>query len=278
MNDYAILLTVHNRKEKTLKCLTCLYAAIDHPATDVPLFDIYLTDDGSTDGTREAVARDFPQVRLIEGDGKLYWCRGMIASWKCAVASHDYDGFIWLNNDAYLLPDALTIMYGAINETGNTAIISGAFISEKTGQVSYGGKINDRLLTPNGHPAPFTQLNGNFVFVPKQAFNRLGMLDASFHHSLGDYDYGYRAAKAGIRLYMTPCYTGVCERDDRYHKYRDTRYSATERFCFLYSPLGPPPTEMFRFNIRHFSIFKAVFIFFYTNLVCLCPGVRKWMC
>ena len=271
----AILMTVHNRKEKTLKCLTNLYVALQHVSSST-VFDVYLTDDGSTDGTRDELQARFPQVRIVEGNGNLYWCRGMIAAWKRALAEDDYDGFFWLNNDSFLYPDAFSLIFEAIAKTEHPAIIGGAFVSETTGQTSFGGKINDRLLTPNGQWQKFDQLNGNFVFIPKAVVGKTGILDNTFHHSIGDYDYGFRARKKEIELLLTPRYIGVCERDSSYHKYRDSRYSIVERFRFLYSPLGPPPTLLFKFNFRHFSFFKAISVFVYINLVCLLPDVRRF--
>jgi len=271
----AILMTVHNRKDKTLKCLTNLYLALQRVHSETHI-DVYLTDDGSTDGTREEVKAQFPQVRSIEGNGKLYWCRGMIVAWKRALAENDYDGFFWLNNDSYLYPDAFALMFEAISSSYGLTIFSGAFISETTGQASFGGRINDRTLTPNGQWQKIDQLNGNFVFVPKTVVEKIGILDDVFHHGIGDYDYGFRAKKAGIELLLTPRYIGICERDSHYHKYRDPRFSLVERFRFLYSPLGPPPPSLFRFNFRHYSFFKAVSVFVYINLVCLCPRIRKW--
>ena len=53
--DYKIatLLTCHNRKEKTLKCLNSITA--QHIPKQVGKIDVFLVDDGSTDGTSEAV-------------------------------------------------------------------------------------------------------------------------------------------------------------------------------------------------------------------------------
>ena len=270
----AILMTVHNRKEKTLKCLANLHIAFQGIHTETH-FDVYITDDGSTDGTREEALARFPHVRFIEGDGNLYWCRGMIAAWKRAIAEDDYDGFFWLNNDSYLYPDAFSLMFEAISESSGLSVFSGTFISETTGQASFGGRINDRILSPNGQWQPFDQLNGNFVFVPKAVVEKIGILDGVFHHGIGDYDYGFRAKKAGIKLLLSPRYIGVCERDSNYHKYRDPQYSMVERFRFLYSPLGPPPPALFRYNFRHYSFFKALSVFIYINLVCLHPEIRK---
>ena len=44
MNKIAAILTCHNRKEKTLACLHSLFSIIS-------TIDVFLVDDGSTDGT-----------------------------------------------------------------------------------------------------------------------------------------------------------------------------------------------------------------------------------
>lgn len=59
MNHIAILLTVFNRKEKTIKCLRNITAQ-SLPADTK--FDIYIVDGGSTDGTVESVKHSFPML------------------------------------------------------------------------------------------------------------------------------------------------------------------------------------------------------------------------
>lgn len=56
----AILITCHNRKNKTLKCLK-------HLSEQNINLDIYLVDDGCTDGTSDAVKRNFPMLLLFKG-------------------------------------------------------------------------------------------------------------------------------------------------------------------------------------------------------------------
>ena len=90
MKRIAALLTVHNRKDKTLACLGDLYK--QHLPEGV-VMEVYLTDDGCTDGTRESVKEKFPQVVIVNGDGSLFWNRGMIAAWKEA-AKCDYDYYL----------------------------------------------------------------------------------------------------------------------------------------------------------------------------------------
>lgn len=77
MRTIAALLTVYNRKEKTLACLRELFA---QNIPDNYILNVYLTDDGCTDGTPEAIAIEFPSVHIIKGDGSLFWNRGMYAA------------------------------------------------------------------------------------------------------------------------------------------------------------------------------------------------------
>ena len=59
----AVLLTVFNRKEVTLRGLDTLYAAMK-PVEGEYSFDVFMTDDGCTDGTPEAVKERFPENRI----------------------------------------------------------------------------------------------------------------------------------------------------------------------------------------------------------------------
>ena len=66
MKCIAILLTVFNRKEKTIKCLHNIKA--QSLPTDTKL-DIYIVDGGSTDGTVETIKAQFPYVNIKTVDG-----------------------------------------------------------------------------------------------------------------------------------------------------------------------------------------------------------------
>lgn len=88
----AIIMTCFNRKEKTLKCLGSLLADSEHN------LQVYMVDDGSTDGTGDAVKVSFPQVNVIRGDGNLFWNRGMHMAFSKAVEV-GYDFYLWVNDD-----------------------------------------------------------------------------------------------------------------------------------------------------------------------------------
>jgi len=92
-----VVITCHNRKEKTIASLKKLINQDDIDTLDVK---IYLVDDGSTDGTSEAIKNNFPQVNIIKGDGTLFWNGGMRGAFSKAMENgHDY--YLWLNDDTF---------------------------------------------------------------------------------------------------------------------------------------------------------------------------------
>src|ERR1035437_8569767 len=107
MEKIAILLTCHNRKEKTISCLKSFYKALEFSNFQIQ-FDIFLVDDGSTDGTSEEILKNFPEINIISGSGDLFWSGGMRLAWKTALMQNkDYDSFLLLNDDVILTEDFL---------------------------------------------------------------------------------------------------------------------------------------------------------------------------
>mgnify|MGYP003386677852 CR=1 FL=1 len=98
----AVLMTCHNRVENTMACLQSLKDQEPYDASTA----ILLVDDGSTDGTSSEVARMYPDVTIIQGDGSLYWCGGMRVAFAQAILK-DYDFYLWLNDDTHLEKNAL---------------------------------------------------------------------------------------------------------------------------------------------------------------------------
>jgi GT2 family glycosyltransferase len=251
--EIAVLLTCHNRKEKTITCLDSLFNA------DLPYnysLKVFLVDDGSIDGTSQAIKDRFSEVNIIQGNGALYWNRGMRLAWETALMyRNDYDYYLWLNDDTFINKDAIIEVLNVAHESCLSndikPIVTGAFYESKENMIfSYGGRMNDEPVVPNGKLQKCSRINGNFVLIPYEVYKKLGILSGKYTHGMGDFDYSARAEKMGIPCYTTRSYIGFCATNKKISSWCDPKKSFIERWKNFNSPLG--------LNIREYKEFLKV--------------------
>jgi len=272
-SSIAVLLTCFNRKDKTIDCLRSL-KDLEIPSSYN--LEIFLVDDGSTDGTSDAIREKFSEVNVIQGTGSLYWNRGMHLAWKTAAKNKEYDFYLWLNDDVKLNINGLSILIGNYNLKPNS-IICGVMASEVDNIITYGGRDTyDTLIEPNGSPQECYWINGNFVLVSKSIFEKVGILDPVFPHAIGDFDYGLRAFKKDIKSYISSEIVGYCEKNTKLPLWCRPEEKFIERLKSLYSPLGNAhPIYFFRYEFRHFGILTAVKHFITLHLRLIAPSLWK---
>jgi len=271
----AILLTCFNRKRQTLSCLQSAYSALQN--VQHFNFEFYLVDDGSTDGTFDAVKSIFPDVNIIKSSGDLYWNRGMRLAWKNASQANDFDFYLWLNDDLELNNDSFMILFNNYKKLDNTRSILCGSSESKDHVITYSGflsGIRERII-PNGKIQECDYFNGNFVLIPKSVFIEVGMLDNIFHHSKGDFDYGLRSKALGINSYVTSSVIGYCERHDVLPIWCNPKYNLFRRIACFYTPLGADPFKNFIYENRHFGLLLALFHVFTIHLRLLFPLLWK---
>lgn len=252
MKRIAVLITCHNRKEKTLNCLKQLHNQ------KVPL-DYYVTDDGCTDGTKEAISQNYKDVHIIEGNGTLFWNRGMRRAW-IEAAKYDYDFYLWMNDDTYIFNDSVQMMLDESEKLQDKSILVGASCSsENHSKTTFGADFKKKACFPNGEIQEIDAFGGNFVLVPRYVYNVVGILDNHYSHALGDIDYAKMAIAKGIKIYLAPRHTGICEYDTKIPKWRNKNVPFIERCRLLYTPLSySNPNEFFYFYKKHEGFFLAI--------------------
>lgn len=250
--NIAVLMTCHNRSEKTLRCLDSLFAQ-ELPADEGLI--VWLVDDASTDGTAEAVLARFPAVQLVAGDGNLFWCGGMTMAWKHAAETSP-DVFLWLNDDVVLGSGAIAALHAVAAEHPGSIVV-GSCACPISGYRTYGGlrragahpgKI--RPIEPRAQPVRCDTFEGNIVWVPASAFAVLGPL-RGFRHAMGDVDYGYRAARAGIPAWIAPGFPGSCAGNSKNGTWEDTALGFGTRWKKLGGIKGLPATDWWEFCRSH---------------------------
>lgn len=263
MNNIAVLITCYNRKEKTLKCLDRLFEITNS-------VDVYVVDDGCTDGTSEAIVKKYSSVKVIKSKGNLFWNRGMHLAWEVA-SKKDYEYYIWLNDDVYLYENFLDELFECFYSANKNAIISGVVESYDYSEILYGGYDKSKVkINPNGTSRDIFFMNGNVVLVSRIIFLLLGNFNPKFHHDLGDVDYGFRAKKSQIKVLSTKIPI-ACGEKNLICRERLNNANLLRRFKRLYSPLGSNPKINFYFRNQHLGFFNAVGYFIFQHLLNLIP-------
>lgn len=231
--NIAVILTCFNRKEKTLSCLEHLYKAQEyynaHAECRIDL-SVYLTDDGCTDGTAEAVrglcSSNHAELHIIEGDGNCFWAGGMRLAWREALKDKArWHFYLLLNDDTIIYDNVFSELMSAhsysLSAYGKSGIYSGITedIKEK-GRITYGGDIFEssakakwRRVGATGTPQMVDQTNANILLVSKETVDVVGIFWDGYVHSCADYDYGMMVRRSGIPALVTADICGACEYD-----------------------------------------------------------------
>jgi GT2 family glycosyltransferase len=263
----AVLMTCHNRKEQTLACLAALYGQALPAETEIAS---YLVDDGSSDGTGAAVRALYPQVVVLDGDGNLFWNRGM--HWAFAEAlKGSYSYYLWLNSDTELAAGALRVLlhtHRALVDAGRPlSLVVGSTRDRVTGCHTYGGQRRTTswhpfrlvLVPPGNVPLRVDTMNGNCVLIHSEVTSRVGNLDPIFSHAMGDTDYGFRATRMGCSVWAAPGYLAECTANSLAGSWYDPTVPLRARWRMVRQEKGLPPRDWRRLCRRHAGLAWALF-------------------
>lgn len=259
----AALLTCYNRKLLTLACLKALF---NQKLKSEVTIDVYLVDDGSTDGTAEAVTQSYPQVKILQGDGSLFWNGGTRLAFAEAI-KHDYDYYLWLNNDTLLNPNALSNLLETFQhlraQGEHRAIVAGSTCDPNTKALTYGGVIRRSrwrplkfdLLEPGEVAKRCDTINGNCVLIPREVVQVVGNLEPAFTHYAGDWDYGLRAQRQGCTVWVAPGYVGTCSQNYQPGDEADSSVAISEGLKKISQPKGLPVKEQVLHPFGEWKVF-----------------------
>lgn len=278
-------MTCHNRREKTLYCLEKLFKQVLKLEVSI---QVYLLDDGSTDGTTEAVLAIYPEVKIFKGNGRLFWNGGMRFVFSEAFNT-GYDYYLWLNDDTMLECDALQNLLAThhflAKQDKPNSIVVGSTRDLVTGELTYGGVVRSsfwhplkfKLVKPNEMLQMSVTMNGNCVLIPHVVAKNVGTLDDAFTHAMGDYDYGLRAEKLGCLVWVAPGYAGTCSRNFSDKSWTDPKLPFCEQLKKLGQPKELPLLEWKIFAKRHAGMFWFVYwLFPYMRIVASLVFRKLW--
>ncbi|HWK28872.1 MAG TPA: glycosyltransferase family 2 protein [Solirubrobacter sp.] len=193
-----------NAREDTLRCLASLRGA--------GAAGVVVADNGSADGSVDAIRAAYPDVDLIANGANLGYSGGNNAAIRHALA-RGADWVVLLNNDAELEPGALAAL-AAAPEAG---VLAGKLLFPD-GRVQWAGQRLDLRTGYSGRPAGFGQPDGPefsvagpvpravgaLMAVSRPAIEAVGLLDDDLFAYVEDVDWCLRIRAAGFACRFVP--------------------------------------------------------------------------
>ena len=251
-----VMFTCFNRKEKTLECINSLKKNNEHDFTFV------IADDGSSDGTYEALV-GMPNIFMIRGCGQWFYSGGMRAAmaYSKEYITDNYDYLMLINDDVKFFDKCVDKL---VEESiyKNNAVIVGIMQdndgNETYGAIKYQKGISHIMYGTKDSDLEADTFNANCVLIPYQIFKKNEIMDNYYIHSLGDYDYGLALKRAGVKIYASCDTVGICETNSSENTWANPRFSRFERIKKKESPKGAPTKQWFYFLKKNFGLLTAI--------------------
>ena len=200
-----IVTPIHDDRMATLRYLESI------ENLDYPNLDVVIVDDGSTDGSAEAIAERYPSVTVLPGDGSLWWTAATNIGAREGL-DRGARFIFTCNNDVVLDPQAVTKSVACALEAGDALVGAVVFHQQDPEKVWFSGARFDAHTGDIEHdvdapslPKETQMLTGMGMLIPAEAFMALGGFDLeAFPHYLADCDLSLRASAAGYRLLVAP--------------------------------------------------------------------------
>lgn len=214
MIDLSVVIVSWNTRELTLGCLDAVSRALGAAALRA---EILLVDNGSRDGTADAVARRFPAVRRIVRARNGGFARGANAGLSAMGGRHA----LLLNSDARPLPGAIETCVAFLDSQPDVALV-GPRLIRPDGRPERSAHAQPRLaaeLVPPalhpllfglpsprrpGAPADVEALRGAALFARGAAIRRVGLLPEDYFFFLEETEWCARMRRSGWRVVLHP--------------------------------------------------------------------------
>lgn len=219
--DVSILMVNWNTRAMTLACLASIFQE-----TRRTRFEIILVDNGSTDGSAEAIVKDFPQVRLLAE----YRNHGFAAANNLAAPLARGRYLLLLNTDTLILKGAIDALVDAARAMPEARIWGGRtlFADGRLNPSSAWGRItgwsalsfalglrglfrNSQFFNPEGLGnwqrdtiRRVDIVSGCFLLIDRDLWRTLGGFDPRFFMYGEEADLCARARRLGAQPMVTP--------------------------------------------------------------------------
>jgi GT2 family glycosyltransferase len=215
MVDLSIIIVNWNTRQLLLDCLRSIYGTVRKVS-----FEVSVVDNGSADGSVEAVARSYPDVTII-ANGRN---EGFAKANNIAMRRMQGEYAVLLNSDTLLREGSLDGMHAFMQSHPEAGLCGPQLLygdgRKQTSTGTFPRVLSEytsaslvRLLSPDKHPGkepgyrgptPVDFIIGACMFARKSAIDDVGMLDEEYFFYYEEIDWCFRMNRAGWQVYHIP--------------------------------------------------------------------------
>lgn len=200
-----VIIPTWNRKDLLRRCL----ASLERQTVDCP---VLVVDDGSTDGTAEMLAREFPRVSCLRREKN----EGFVRAVNAGIQHSGTPWLALLNNDTEADPHWLEWGLQALQQEPQFAFFACRIVQFfDRDRLDSAGDCYSRTGLPYkrglGRPLeeyryrePVLGASAGAAFYRRTLFDRVGLFDEDFVMYLEDVEFSLRAQLAGFRCLYLP--------------------------------------------------------------------------
>lgn len=201
-----VLAPIYNRKNVTLSFLRSF------SKQTYANYQMVIVDDGSTDGSSEAIMTEFPNTIILKGDGNLWWTGAMRMGVKHILTIANNDDYIIAINDDVIVKDDYIEKILSISKEDKNAIVGSIYLDEQENEIVYDSGVKIDWKRYSYYQLPYnTQkkileadtLSTRGALIPVAVFKKIGSFEKKLRHYAADYEFFFRAKKAGYKLLIS---------------------------------------------------------------------------
>jgi len=282
--DISVIIVNWNTKDLLLSCLSSIYKNISNLS-----FEVIVVDNGSKDGSVEAVKKSYPGVILIENKRNLGFAAANNMGFRIMKGKYA----LLLNTDCILKKGAVEELFYFMEKHPDAGICCGQLLNlDGSKQNSFAtfpcllSYITNesllKILWPSKFPSKYRSYPkpirvdsciGACMMIRKEALDKIGLFDEDYFFFFEETDLAYRMKNAGWNIYFVPS-------AQVYHAQGKSVGSGIRSRMMFYK-------SRYIFLKKHYSNFRLYYMIIFLRLiintilnllgVCISLGLSKSM-